>query len=59
MCLAFYHPPAPPRHAGKSAWTLFLQLDFVGILLFSGGLGVFLMGVIWAGGEFSEWQDVR
>lgn len=51
MCLAFYRPPPPPVHEGHSAWDLFIHLDFVGIALFSGGLGVFLMGVIWAGGE--------
>jgi hypothetical protein len=53
LCVAFYKPPPPVYHLGKSRMQLLRDLDYVGIGLFSSGLGVFLMGVIWAGGKFS------
>jgi MFS family permease len=52
LCLFFYHPPPPVYHLHKTRWQLMRELDYVGIGLFSAGLGVFLMGVIWAGGEY-------
>lgn len=52
LCIFFYTPPAPPPDEGKTRAQMFGELDFVGIVLFSGGLGTFLMGVIWAGGTY-------
>ncbi|KAM0747975.1 MFS general substrate transporter [Meredithblackwellia eburnea MCA 4105] len=52
LCLAFYRPPSNPMHDGRTKMARFLDLDFLGIFLFSSGMGVFLMGVVWAGGQY-------
>ncbi len=49
--LCFLPPPRPAYAEGKSRWQLARELDYVGVFLLAVGLGVFLVGVIWAGGE--------
>jgi hypothetical protein len=51
----YYSPPPPSYRLNRSRTQLLKELDYVGIGLFSGGLGVFLMGVIWAGGQSKVW----
>ena len=54
LCILFYRPPPPAQHQGKTRWQLLAELDYVGMILFAGGLGVLLMGVIWAAGEYNS-----
>ncbi|KIW86462.1 hypothetical protein Z517_01860 [Fonsecaea pedrosoi CBS 271.37] len=54
----FYFPPARPRKDyDKTRWEEFLELDFVGYLLYAGGLTVFLIGMSWAGEEGHAWHS--
>ena len=46
----FYYPPSRPQHDfEKSRWEEFKELDFVGLLLFTAGLTVFLVGITYLG----------
>ena len=54
VCIAgtfvFYYPPSHPQHDyEKSRWQEFKELDFVGLLLFSAGLTIFLVGITYLG----------
>ena len=40
-----YFPPSHPRLDGKRRWQEFKELDFVGTILFTVGLSVFLFGL--------------
>ena len=51
-----YFPPSHPRLDGKTRWQEFKELDFVGILLFTAGLSVFLFGLN-AGGNSYPWAS--
>ncbi|EXJ76287.1 uncharacterized protein A1O5_00795 [Cladophialophora psammophila CBS 110553] len=54
MLAIFYHPPKPNRTLSRR--QLLKKIDFVGLGLFALGLTVFLVGVSWAGGQFS-WRS--
>lgn len=55
----FYFPPSRPRNDyDKTRWQEFLELDFVGIILYSGGLTSFLLGISWAGTATHSWRSV-
>jgi len=46
----FYFPPSHPRHDyDKSRWQEFIELDFIGLALFTTGLTVFLVGLTYLG----------
>ena len=46
----FYFPPSRPRHDfEKTRWQEFKELDFIGLLLFTGGLTIFLVGITYLG----------
>ena len=46
----FYFPPSRPQHDfEKSRWQEFKDLDFIGLLLFTGGLTIFLVGITYLG----------
>ncbi|RFU26113.1 hypothetical protein B7463_g10227, partial [Scytalidium lignicola] len=46
----FYFPPSRPRNDwDKSRWQEFKELDFIGLLLFSSGLTIFLVGITYLG----------
>ncbi|RSL96352.1 hypothetical protein CDV31_013530, partial [Fusarium ambrosium] len=47
----FYHPPVPNRD--RSRRSLLGQIDFAGLGLFAVGLTAFLVGISWAGGQYS------
>ena len=57
--ILLYFPPARPRNdLDKSRLQEFKELDFIGILLFAGGLTVFLIGISWAGSAGHAWNSV-
>jgi hypothetical protein len=54
----FYFPPSRPREDHeKSRWQEVKEIDFVGILLYAGGLTTFLIGLTWAGGSGHAWKS--
>lgn len=55
--LLVYFPPSRPRlDYEKTRWQEFLELDFVGYVLFSGGLTILLIGLAWAGQDGHPWR---
>lgn len=54
LILVFYWPPdfLGLHPEGKTRSEQFLELDFVGLLLFSGGLTVFLVGIGFGGNPY-------
>jgi MFS family permease len=57
--VAFYHPPSfSMLHMGKTRWEKVKALDFGGIVLFTAGLAIFLLGINWGGGLYS-WQSTH
>lgn len=59
LILIFYWPPGflGLHPDGKTRWQQFLELDFVGLLLFGGGLTVFLIGIGFGGNPY-PWTSV-
>lgn len=51
-----YFPPSHPRLDGKTRWQEFKELDWVGTILFTVGLSVFLFGLN-AGGNSYLWTS--
>lgn len=50
LAVVFYHPPIFEQlHPRASKWKVLRELDYLGILLFVGGLVLFLLGLSWAG----------
>ena len=48
-----YHPPSYKMlHEGRSFYRELRELDWVGILLFTGGLVSFVLGISWGGGLY-------
>lgn len=55
----FYWPtPRPSGDFDKSRWEEFKEIDFVGLLLFVGGLTTFLIGLTWGGSATHPWNSV-
>jgi hypothetical protein len=49
---AFYFPPSRPRQDyDKTRWQEFKEIDFVGCLLFGGGICSMLVAITWAGSQ--------
>ena len=53
-----YFPPVPAatRH-GRTQWQQFLELDWIGMLLYVSGLSVFLLGLSWGGTAEHAWAS--
>jgi hypothetical protein len=53
LVFLFYHPINQYIHEeGKTTWDQVLQLDYVGVLLWTAGIVLFLLGISFGGGEF-------
>ncbi|KAH6622003.1 fungal trichothecene efflux pump [Boeremia exigua] len=58
LFVVFYHPPTYPmlHVGGKSKMQQLRTLDWVGIVLFTSGMTVFLIGMNWGGGTY-PWKS--
>ncbi|KFZ00452.1 hypothetical protein V498_00076 [Pseudogymnoascus sp. VKM F-4517 (FW-2822)] len=55
----FYHPPTfYMKNRTTTRWEMVKNFDFVGFILFSGGLLIFLMGLSWGGGVY-PWNSAH
>lgn len=55
----FYHPPTfYMKHRTTTRWAMVKNFDFVGFILFTGGLLIFLMGLSW-GGTVYPWNSAH
>lgn len=53
----FYHPPTfRMKNRTKTRWAMVKDFDYVGFVLFTGGLLIFLMGISW-GGSVHHWKS--
>ncbi|TKA78630.1 hypothetical protein B0A55_02676 [Friedmanniomyces simplex] len=53
----FYHPPTfSMLHRQRLAKDLFFSFDWIGVVLFSGGLAIFIFGLNW-GGVLYPWNS--
>jgi len=53
----FYHPPTfEMKHKRRSKMQVFKDFDFIGCLLFTAGLLLFVMGLSW-GGSLYAWKS--
>lgn len=53
----FYHPPTfRMKHKSTSRMTILRKFDYVGLILFTGGFLIFLMGLSW-GGSVHPWNS--
>lgn len=54
----FYFPPARPQYNhNKSRLDEIREIDYLGIVLYAGGLTVFLIGLSWGGQAGHEWNS--
>ncbi|KAI0480060.1 MFS multidrug transporter-like protein [Xylariaceae sp. FL0804] len=53
LTLAFYFPPARVNNEGLSRMEVLRRIDYVGGLLITGGLILFMAGLMWAGYQYS------
>jgi hypothetical protein len=54
----FYFPPSRPRNDfSKSRLTEISELDFIGLLLYTSGLTIMLLGLSWAGSAGHAWRS--
>lgn len=57
--LLFYHPPTfSMKNQSASKWAMVKGFDYVGFILFTGGLLIFLVGLSW-GGAVHPWKSAR
>lgn len=55
---AFYFPPSRPQaDYEKSRWQEIKELDYIGIVLYTGGLTTLLIGLTWAGTPAHPWKS--
>lgn len=55
----FYHPPQFEKlHRNRTRWQEVREMDYGGIVLFSGGLILFLLGLSW-GGNLYPWGSAH
>lgn len=54
----FYWPPKRPNAQGLSKWEIFNRMDWIGGLLSTGGLTLFLAGLVWAGYQY-PWDSAH
>ncbi|KIV87065.1 hypothetical protein PV11_02636 [Exophiala sideris] len=56
--LVFYWPPERPQYDfQKSRWQEIKEIDYIGFLLYTGGLTIFLIGLTWAGTAGHAWKS--
>lgn len=56
--LLFYWPPARPQHDhDKTRWQEVMELDFIGLILYTAGLVTLLVGLTWAGQAGHPWKS--
>ncbi|KAK5382343.1 hypothetical protein LTR20_006024 [Exophiala xenobiotica] len=56
--LTFYWPPPRPQYDfEKTRWQEIKEIDYIGFLLYTGGLTIFLIGLTWAGTENHPWKS--
>ncbi|KAK4934541.1 hypothetical protein LTR10_024228 [Elasticomyces elasticus] len=56
--VVFYFPPTRPQGDNeKSRWQEFLELDWIGAILYASGLTVFLVGFSWTGQHGHAWAS--
>jgi hypothetical protein len=54
----FYHPPSRPQFDfDRTRWQEFKSIDFIGLILYTGGLTSFLVGITWAGTPEHSWRS--
>lgn len=54
-----YFPASRPRgFSGKTRWQEIMEIDFIGLFLFTAGLTTFLIGVTWGGSTSHPWGSV-
>lgn len=54
-----YHPPQfELLHKNRSKWEQIKRMDFVGMILFTGGLVLFLIGLNWGGSQY-PWKSAH
>ncbi|KAL2423684.1 Trichothecene efflux pump TRI12 [Exophiala dermatitidis] len=55
--LLFYFPPSRPQYDwDKSRWQEVKEIDYIGFLLYTAGLTIFLIGLTWAGTDAHPWN---
>lgn len=55
----FYHPPTfHLLHRNRSKMEQIKRIDYVGLILFTGGLSVFLIGLSWGSGSY-PWSSAH
>ncbi|KAJ9604531.1 hypothetical protein H2200_010644 [Cladophialophora chaetospira] len=56
--ILFYHPPPRPQYDfEKSRLQQLKEIDYIGFLLYTGGLTIFLIGLTWAGTPGHAWKS--
>ncbi|ETN36195.1 uncharacterized protein HMPREF1541_08472 [Cyphellophora europaea CBS 101466] len=56
--IMFYFPPSRPQYDyDKSRWEEIKAIDYVGILLYTAGLTIMLIGLTWAGTPDHPWRS--
>lgn len=56
--LVFYWPPERPQYDfEKSRWQEIKEIDYIGFVLYTAGLTIFLIGLTWAGTEGHAWSS--
>lgn len=56
--LTYFPPSRPRRDYDKSRLQELWELDWIGMILYTGGLTVFLIGLSWAGSPGYPWKSV-
>lgn len=62
VCLAgtaaiYFPPPRPRGDENKTRWQEVLELDYIGIFLYAGGLTSVLLGLSWGGNPGHAWKS--
>jgi MFS family permease len=59
LLMLFYHPPGfELLHRNRSKWEQLKRLDIIGLILFTSGLIVFIMGLSWGGTSY-PWNSAH
>ncbi|ETI23080.1 hypothetical protein G647_04876 [Cladophialophora carrionii CBS 160.54] len=55
--LVYFPPSRPRRDYEKTRWQEIKEIDYMGIILYTSGLTVFLVGLTWAGTPAHPWKS--
>ncbi len=55
--LVYFPPSRPRRDYEKTRWQEIKEIDYLGIVLYTSGLTVFLVGLTWAGSAAHPWKS--